>query len=188
MAIGSRIRDLRWDAHLNQRELARRAGIAQNTLSQIELGKTTPSVPTLEKLARELGIEASELLQEPVPLADASEAGPTREAGEAADLRRLRQALWLQLRELLEAAGAVRTEASRFRLGEVLEVLEELDNVEKRMAELAPEPLATIVMRLDEPTEVIYHRDPTDAERARLRREYPDALEVEARETALVYA
>ncbi len=71
MAIGDHIRDLRWDAHLKQVELARRAGIAQNTLSQIEIGNTVPSVPTLEKLARALGVPADELLKEPVPLADA---------------------------------------------------------------------------------------------------------------------
>jgi transcriptional regulator with XRE-family HTH domain len=75
MAIGDHIRDLRWDAHLKQVELARRAGIAQNTLSQIELGNTVPSVPTLEKLARALGVPADELLKEPVPLAGASETG-----------------------------------------------------------------------------------------------------------------
>jgi transcriptional regulator with XRE-family HTH domain len=72
MSIGNRIRDLRWDARLAQGELARRAGIAQNTLSQIELGKTTPSVPTLEKIARGLNMNVSELLEEPaVPLDEA---------------------------------------------------------------------------------------------------------------------
>jgi len=70
MAIGDHIRDLRWDAHLKQVELAHRAGIAQNTLSQIELGNTVPSVRTLEKIARGLGVEVSELLREPVPLVE----------------------------------------------------------------------------------------------------------------------
>jgi transcriptional regulator with XRE-family HTH domain len=64
MSIGTRIRDLRWDRRLKQGELARRAGIAQNTLSRIELGETTPSVPTLEKIARGLSIDLSDLLQE----------------------------------------------------------------------------------------------------------------------------
>ena len=76
MAIGEHIRDLRWGARLKQVELARRAGIAQNTLSQIELGNTVPSVPTLEKIARGLGVSADELLREPaVPLDEASETG-----------------------------------------------------------------------------------------------------------------
>jgi transcriptional regulator with XRE-family HTH domain len=64
MSIGERIRDLRWDRRLKQGELARRAGIAQNTLSQIELGHATPSIPTLEKIARGLHAEPSELLEE----------------------------------------------------------------------------------------------------------------------------
>jgi transcriptional regulator with XRE-family HTH domain len=76
MAIGDHIRDLRWGARLKQVELARRAGIAQNTLSQIELGNTVPSVPTLEKIARGLGVSTDELLREPaLPLAEASETG-----------------------------------------------------------------------------------------------------------------
>jgi transcriptional regulator with XRE-family HTH domain len=67
MPIGDHIRDLRWARRLKQGELADRAGIAQNTLSQIELGKTTPSVPTLEKIARALNLDLSELLlEEPV--------------------------------------------------------------------------------------------------------------------------
>jgi transcriptional regulator with XRE-family HTH domain len=67
MPIGDHIRDLRWARRLKQGELSDRAGIAQNTLSQIELGKTTPSVPTLEKIARALNLDLSELvLEEPV--------------------------------------------------------------------------------------------------------------------------
>jgi transcriptional regulator with XRE-family HTH domain len=69
MAIGDHIRDLRWEARLKQVELARRAGIAQNTLSQIELGHQVPSVATLEKISRGLGVDLSELLKEPAPLA-----------------------------------------------------------------------------------------------------------------------
>jgi transcriptional regulator with XRE-family HTH domain len=69
MAIGDHIRDLRWEARLKQVELARRAGIAQNTLSQIELGHQVPSVATLEKISRGLRVDLSELLKEPAPLA-----------------------------------------------------------------------------------------------------------------------
>jgi transcriptional regulator with XRE-family HTH domain len=62
MSIGETIRDLRWDRRLKQGELARAAGIAQNTLSQIELGKTRPSVETATKLARVLGVGPEEIL------------------------------------------------------------------------------------------------------------------------------
>src|SRR5215217_4190081 len=74
MSIGDHIRDLRWDNRLNQGELARRSGIAQNTLSLIELGKATPSVPTLEKIARGLGVELSDLLVEEPVLPEKAEA------------------------------------------------------------------------------------------------------------------
>ena len=77
MSIGNRIRDLRWDRRLKQGELARRAGIAQNTLSRIELGETTPSVPTLKKIARGLSMDVSDLLEEPVA-AGKTEAPGTR--------------------------------------------------------------------------------------------------------------
>ncbi len=64
MSIGDHIRDVRWDHRLNQSELARRAGIAQNTLSRIELGLHTPSLATLEKLARAMGVPVEDLLRE----------------------------------------------------------------------------------------------------------------------------
>jgi transcriptional regulator with XRE-family HTH domain len=77
LPIGDHIRDLRWDRRLKQGELAHRAGIAQNTLSQIELGKTTPSVPTLEKIARGLNVDLSELLLEEPVFAEKAEAPPS---------------------------------------------------------------------------------------------------------------
>ncbi len=174
MNVGRKIREAREDLGMQQTVLARRVGVWPNTIARYESGDRVPPVVMLEKIAEELRTEPAEFLREPG-------------AGEAADLRlrRLRETLWLQLRGL-DAAGAVRTEAPRG-LGEVLGVLEELDNVEKRMMELAPTPLATIVMRLDEPTWAIYHRDPTDEERAGLRAEYPDAIEVEAKQVALAY-
>jgi transcriptional regulator with XRE-family HTH domain len=64
---GKRIRELRWDAHLKQVDLAERAGIAQNTLSQIELGNQSPSVATLEKIAGVLGVDVSAFLAETSP-------------------------------------------------------------------------------------------------------------------------
>jgi transcriptional regulator with XRE-family HTH domain len=116
MPIGDHIRDLRWGRRLKQGELAHRAGIAQNTLSQIELGKTTPSVPTLEKIARGLNLDLSELLEEPALAgtpgkAEASETGPTEAGAEeerrvipqsAANLKRYIEDM-KELKELREA-------------------------------------------------------------------------------------
>ncbi len=39
---------------LNQKELARRAGIRVETLNRIETGKTSPGLPTIEKIDRVL--------------------------------------------------------------------------------------------------------------------------------------
>jgi transcriptional regulator with XRE-family HTH domain len=81
MSIGARIRDLRWDARLSQGELARRAGIAQNTLSLAELEKSTPSIATLAALANALGVTVDELVRDPAPLAQA----PPPETGQPED-------------------------------------------------------------------------------------------------------
>ncbi len=175
MNVGQRIREAREDLGMQQTVLARRVGVAPNTIGRYESGERVPPVAMLEKIAKELRTEPAEFLR-----------GPGA-AGEAADLRRLRQALWLQLREL-DVAGAVRTEAPRSRLGEVLEVLEELDNVEERMLELAPTPLATITERTNGEALIIYHDGATPEVRARLRREYPGAEEIEAQEPVFAYS
>jgi transcriptional regulator with XRE-family HTH domain len=86
MSIGDRIKDLRWDARINQTELARRAGIAKNTMSQIELGNQEPSIKTLEKIARGLGVPVSDLLKEPAPLAHAPSAGQPSETPRIASI------------------------------------------------------------------------------------------------------
>jgi transcriptional regulator with XRE-family HTH domain len=50
-AVAANIRSLRVDAGLSIGALARRAGIAKSTLSQLELGRGNPSVETLWALA-----------------------------------------------------------------------------------------------------------------------------------------
>src|SRR5215216_3186184 len=82
MNIGQRIREVREDLGMQATVLARRAGVAPNTIYRIETGERTPSMALLEKIARELRTEPAELLREPVPLADAPEAGLTGQAEE----------------------------------------------------------------------------------------------------------
>jgi transcriptional regulator with XRE-family HTH domain len=54
----------RQEAGLSQRELARRAGIYQPTLSRIESGKATRvTVDMLEAIAQALGCEPADLLK-----------------------------------------------------------------------------------------------------------------------------
>lgn len=63
MEIGERIRDIRTKKGINQLTLAKVAGISNTYLSDIEVGRTTPSVKTLVKLAKALDIEASIFLK-----------------------------------------------------------------------------------------------------------------------------
>lgn len=77
MNIGQRIREVREDLGMQAAVLARRVGVAPNTVYRIEAGDRTPSVALLEKIARELRTEPADLFKEPVPLGVApKEAGP----------------------------------------------------------------------------------------------------------------
>src|SRR5215211_5409424 len=71
MDIGQRVREVREDLGMQRTVLARRVGVAENTIYRIETGKRTPSVEVLEKIARELRTEPAEFLREPVPLDEA---------------------------------------------------------------------------------------------------------------------
>jgi transcriptional regulator with XRE-family HTH domain len=51
---------------MNQVDLAKASGVAQNTISEIELGKREARAGTLKKLADALSVEISDLLGEPV--------------------------------------------------------------------------------------------------------------------------
>lgn len=54
--VGKRLRAAREKASLSLRELARRVGVSPSFMSQVELGRTAPSVGTLYAIARELGV------------------------------------------------------------------------------------------------------------------------------------
>ncbi|HZB11147.1 MAG TPA: helix-turn-helix transcriptional regulator [Rubrobacter sp.] len=75
------MREVREDLGMQRTVLARRVGVAENTIYRIETGKRTPSIELLESIARELRTEPAELLRElgePVGVgkAGASETGP----------------------------------------------------------------------------------------------------------------
>jgi transcriptional regulator with XRE-family HTH domain len=59
--VGRRIREHREESKLSLRELARRLGISPSAISQIETGKSRPSVSTLYSIVTELGMSLDEL-------------------------------------------------------------------------------------------------------------------------------
>jgi transcriptional regulator with XRE-family HTH domain len=66
-AIAASLRRERERAGLSLTELARRAGIAKSTLSQLESGTGNPSVETLWALGVALGVPFSQLVDPPTP-------------------------------------------------------------------------------------------------------------------------
>ena len=64
--LGARIKGLRAERGLQQRQLAEKAGMTPSMVSQIEAGRLTPSLPTLGKLAAALGVPIGSLF-EPTP-------------------------------------------------------------------------------------------------------------------------
>ena len=62
--IGTRIRELRARKNLTQRELADRIFVARKTVSNWEAGHREPNVSMIGRIARSLGVEVSELLDD----------------------------------------------------------------------------------------------------------------------------
>jgi transcriptional regulator with XRE-family HTH domain len=190
MDIGRRVREVREDLGMQRTVLARRVGVAENTIYRIETGKRTPSVEVLEKIARELRTEPAEFLREPVPLAEASE---TR-FPDPDELYNVSELLYWQdkafsMRKPLEAYDRILSMApdEQKRLAG-LNIL--ISRYAERIRKLAP-PLARIERRLLEPdpskpfrekVRIVFLRPPTPEERAKLEAKYPDAEVVEADE------
>lgn len=70
MAIGRAVASARAERKLSMRALASDAGISQPFLSQIENGRTLPSMLTLYRLAGALGLPAAELMPAEASAAD----------------------------------------------------------------------------------------------------------------------
>lgn len=61
--VGARIQGLREKRDWSQAELARRAGIHRVSLANIERGAKLPSLRSLERLAKALGVPIARLLK-----------------------------------------------------------------------------------------------------------------------------
>jgi len=65
--LGSRIREIRKRMNMTARALARAADVTPGFISQMENGTVLPSIPTLMRLAAELGVRPSDLLAPDAP-------------------------------------------------------------------------------------------------------------------------
>jgi transcriptional regulator with XRE-family HTH domain len=83
-AVGQRLRRARLAAGISVREMARRVDVSPSFVSQVELGRTKPSVGTLYAIATELGVPLDDLMplapnapaaltEEPVPTGNGTE-------------------------------------------------------------------------------------------------------------------
>jgi transcriptional regulator with XRE-family HTH domain len=66
--LGPRIRALRQARSITLRELAERAGVTESFLSQVEREVTSPSIATVQRIARGLDLAIAELFTEEAPL------------------------------------------------------------------------------------------------------------------------
>lgn len=60
---GAKLRRLRRERALSQRDLSRMTGVAFDTISRLETGKQEAQHKTIRKLAESLGVEPRELMQ-----------------------------------------------------------------------------------------------------------------------------
>jgi transcriptional regulator with XRE-family HTH domain len=67
LQLGPRIRALRQARGLTLRELAERAGVTESFLSQVEREVTSPSIASVQKIARGLDLAIAELFVEEAP-------------------------------------------------------------------------------------------------------------------------
>lgn len=73
MSVGANIRRIREEKGLSQAYVAERAGISQAMLCQVERGTKNPSLQVGVEIARLLGCEVSELVDELPPFDRAEE-------------------------------------------------------------------------------------------------------------------
>ena len=64
LPFGAALRRVRLKAGLSQERLGLEAGVQRNFISLIETGQNQPTISTIAKLARALGMKASQLVAE----------------------------------------------------------------------------------------------------------------------------
>ena len=64
LELGTRIRSLRQARRLTLRDVAERAGVTESFLSQVERDVTSPSIATVQRIARALDLSIAQLFSE----------------------------------------------------------------------------------------------------------------------------
>lgn len=64
LQLGTRIRSLRQARHLTLRDVAEHAGVTESFLSQVERDVTSPSIATVQRIARALDLSIAQLFAE----------------------------------------------------------------------------------------------------------------------------
>lgn len=72
LPFGAALRRLRLAAGMSQERLGLEAGVQRNFVSLIETGQNQPTIGTISKLARALGMKASELVAQAEAEAEAA--------------------------------------------------------------------------------------------------------------------
>src|SRR5437773_9171693 len=67
LQLGPRIRSLRQARHVTLRELAEQAGVTESFLSQVEREVTSPSIASVQRIARALDLGIAELFADDQP-------------------------------------------------------------------------------------------------------------------------
>src|SRR6266496_55423 len=87
--LGQRLRKAREQKKIGLRELARRLGVSPSLISQIETGKTEPSINTLFAIVSELELSVNEIVfaSEPDPGLPSGTAAPQVQNGDVVSRR-----------------------------------------------------------------------------------------------------
>ena len=101
--LGAKLRLARRDAGLSLRELARQLSVSPSFLSQMENGKSQPSVATLYSIAQVLGVSIDELFYTDEPSSDAVVVEPSAGAGVAAPATNARRSLGVVSRSAMSS-------------------------------------------------------------------------------------
>ena len=62
LQFGKKLRDVRLKKKLSQGDIARKLGVHRSYISGLERGKRNPSLLTINKMAKAIGVEPKELL------------------------------------------------------------------------------------------------------------------------------